>query len=490
MTITIPPKCPAGIADLFFLNPLDKLPECLISDKSGINYGIYGPHLLTIKNNPLHSIITVSSLADDDSQELLKEASKNFKIQLQKDTVYLVRNAWKDFQFDTHDFQYVMKYFQEVYDQYKSEACVLLLINLKLKQWKPFFVLQGDTSGGHVKYVHPTNITENTTSDILKYIQGKDDLNVLHKRTVKEYTKLYKEGWRIYGTIHSHCDFSAYHSGVDDNDEEQFDGLHITIGKVKSGFDFSIRFMLSGCEFKIDNIIEFLGLKSKNDLTNGLDKIVIQEKDWKLFTNQSITPPAPTQPTIGWSLWDRYDKNKSNNDKPDYQVFNPDKYYSGRHKAKRNLAKLYPASVFEIDELITITDGDGEFLIVKKDFYFGNRNTIFQDFKLSCPQKQTTNTKTNFQKYDNVICNGQQGVIINIAPEEDMFRPYAVQFSDGSLVYAAEEELDLDVSSDTDKWLEPDNDDIIIFDCPQINNDRVVEGRIRNTEVLHIDDED
>lgn len=39
---------------------------------------------------------------------------------------------------------------------------------------------------------------------------------------------------QMVGTIHSHCDFSAFHSGTDVGDEEDFDGLHITIGHVNT----------------------------------------------------------------------------------------------------------------------------------------------------------------------------------------------------------------------------------------------------------------
>lgn len=39
-------------------------------------------------------------------------------------------------------------------------------------------------------------------------------------------------GWIRIGTIHSHCDFSAFHSGTDTSDEASFDGIHITLGHV------------------------------------------------------------------------------------------------------------------------------------------------------------------------------------------------------------------------------------------------------------------
>jgi len=41
------------------------------------------------------------------------------------------------------------------------------------------------------------------------------------------------EGLTMIGTIHSHGGMSAFHSGVDDKDEEAFDGLHITIGNMR-----------------------------------------------------------------------------------------------------------------------------------------------------------------------------------------------------------------------------------------------------------------
>lgn len=38
----------------------------------------------------------------------------------------------------------------------------------------------------------------------------------------------------LVGTIHSHCNMSAYHSGTDTHDAEGHDGLHMTIGRVSA----------------------------------------------------------------------------------------------------------------------------------------------------------------------------------------------------------------------------------------------------------------
>jgi hypothetical protein len=40
--------------------------------------------------------------------------------------------------------------------------------------------------------------------------------------------------YSIFGTIHSHVDIEAHHSGTDDKDEEFFPGVHIIVGRVRS----------------------------------------------------------------------------------------------------------------------------------------------------------------------------------------------------------------------------------------------------------------
>lgn len=41
-------------------------------------------------------------------------------------------------------------------------------------------------------------------------------------------------GWQLIGSMHSHADFNAFHSGTDTNDAAEFDGVHITIGHVNT----------------------------------------------------------------------------------------------------------------------------------------------------------------------------------------------------------------------------------------------------------------
>ncbi len=60
------------------------------------------------------------------------------------------------------------------------------------------------------------------------------------------------EGYKLVGTIHSHCDFNAFHSGTDIGDEEHQDGLHITLGHVNNeNFSASGSLVVNGTRFLV-----------------------------------------------------------------------------------------------------------------------------------------------------------------------------------------------------------------------------------------------
>lgn len=69
-----------------------------------------------------------------------------------------------------------------------------------------------------------------------------------------------QRGWRIAGTIHSHCNFGAFHSGTDKNDAAKHDGIHMTMGHVDDPTKFDIAIMVSingiNWDFKIPDAIE------------------------------------------------------------------------------------------------------------------------------------------------------------------------------------------------------------------------------------------
>jgi len=115
-------------------------------------------------------------------------------------------------------FAQILSLFREVYKTFHSEANIILHYNKKRKRYRIDVPLQGVT-GASVEYVNGEN-------------------------TYKDYIRI--------GTIHSHANMSAFHSGTDQHDEEGWDGLHITLGKMdEKYFDISCSIMSGGERFMV-----------------------------------------------------------------------------------------------------------------------------------------------------------------------------------------------------------------------------------------------
>ena len=93
-----------------------------------------------------------------------------------------------------HDF------FKTIWDKQNTESSVYILYNRSESEFKLFAPEQ--------------------------YVTG---ASVNHKLDREELPA----GFTPVGTIHSHCNFSAFHSGTDTNDMAKLPGLHITIGHVE-----------------------------------------------------------------------------------------------------------------------------------------------------------------------------------------------------------------------------------------------------------------
>lgn len=92
-----------------------------------------------------------------------------------------------------HDF------FKKVLERHHSEAAVIVTYNMREKKFRLFIPEQYVSYGG------------------------------VHQRYNPEHLR---DGWYAVGTIHSHCDFGAFHSGTDTHDADEMDGLHMTIGMI------------------------------------------------------------------------------------------------------------------------------------------------------------------------------------------------------------------------------------------------------------------
>jgi hypothetical protein len=145
-------------------------------------------------------------------------------------------------------------FFNAVFDRYRSESYLTLLYSKKLESYRLWCPKQ-TVSYGSVNY----DRTDTVPVEDRDYIGNDGD------------------GWQMVGTIHSHCDFSAFHSGTDEADESTFDGVHLTFGHVNSD------------RFSIASSIVFNNNRSKlepSDVALGIvgdsEEEVVEEYDSKV----------------------------------------------------------------------------------------------------------------------------------------------------------------------------------------------------------------
>ena len=124
-------------------------------------------------------------------------------------------------------FNKVYEFFKYVYKKHKSEVAILLWHNFETGEWD-IEVPKQTVSGASVNYV----------------------------RDESWGLMMNDSGYVCVGTIHSHCEMTAFHSGTDDHDEYNFDGVHITIGKVISGPEFAQRFIVKKMSHKFNDIFD------------------------------------------------------------------------------------------------------------------------------------------------------------------------------------------------------------------------------------------
>ena len=136
------------------------------------------------------------------------------------------------------------RFFASAYKKYGSESELMLLYNKETHEWD-LWCPEQEVSHGSVDY------------------------------ELGEAAASIPPEWAKAGTIHSHADFSAYHSGVDDADERNFDGVHITLGHVnQKACSISCSIMSDGDRY--ENVPEAmcLGVVNSDSYQNSTTKYV------------------------------------------------------------------------------------------------------------------------------------------------------------------------------------------------------------------------
>lgn len=117
-----------------------------------------------------------------------------------------MRTLWRGGKISWTLWEQVVSFLRWSQKTYKCEALLTFFYNRKTKEWKAWPFPQ-----------HPVGMTVNYITDHPLYQQDR---------------KMFGDDWMALGSIHHHCTANAFQSGTDKSDEEDRDGIHITLGKM------------------------------------------------------------------------------------------------------------------------------------------------------------------------------------------------------------------------------------------------------------------
>lgn len=84
------------------------------------------------------------------------------------------------------------------------------------------------------------------------------------------------------GTIHSHCDFTAFHSGTDKHDADQHNGIHFTLGKITSDRpEVAVMISQSGEQWDLD----------PEEAVEGDIVLTPHQKRWESYVREPVPEP-------------------------------------------------------------------------------------------------------------------------------------------------------------------------------------------------------
>ncbi len=156
------------------------------------------------------------------------------------------RNMWKE----------ILVFMKQSYDKYNSETLLFLFYDEKASQPWSYWVPPQITSGMTVK---------------------SDPDHENYKIQRKNYPDT------MFGTVHHHCNISAFQSGTDEADEVDREGLHFTIGNLNKVDDIDIhcRITISGshCDIPAETYIETAAdpFKRTASITKEVKTAILQE---------------------------------------------------------------------------------------------------------------------------------------------------------------------------------------------------------------------
>lgn len=186
----------------------------------------------------------------------------------------------------------IYDFFLRIWNKHRAEAEVILTARVELdedrlpriKEWRVFIPTQKVSGGGVESVYDPSHIAK---------------------------------GYQVVGTVHSHCNFGAYHSSTDTNDARGMDGLHMTIGHVDSRPEVACMIAVNGLQVKYDwkDVADFSNLRAATAPT-WWDNYVIPSKDVR-------SEKAP----VGMANFDKFKATGYGNSGRSFYAWGDDGYY-------------------------------------------------------------------------------------------------------------------------------------------------------------------
>ena len=138
-----------------------------------------------------------------------------------------------------------------------------------------------------------------------------------HPNREVQWDAQFGPGWDSCGTIHHHCNCSAFQSSTDSNDEKNAIGLHITLGKMKDAtLDFHGRGCFRGNFYGTPFSSWFeLSAEQKAIIPEALEEVVLkyfllshlpEGTTWPKEWEENLIKPAPITGSVGFQTGFQY----------------------------------------------------------------------------------------------------------------------------------------------------------------------------------------
>ena len=129
----------------------------------------------------------------------------------------------------------VMSFFRWTYQETRSESQVRLYVNQKLGRWGAWAFPQAARTGLTAQELPVPETPEKALDRFASWDSEPSD------------------DWLYFGTAHHHCSAGAFQSSTDERNEQNQDGLHLTVGKMdEDRHELHARFYLDGHCFEPD----------------------------------------------------------------------------------------------------------------------------------------------------------------------------------------------------------------------------------------------